>query len=183
MSWSNYGLNLWLLDELQTPLSVGVAQYAMPPDTIDLISPAISTTQNGQTLDILIAREDFETYLSQPNKQFQGKPVVIFVHRTQPSPSFFVWPVPNSYQPYTLKWWRLRRPQNTGYATNSLDIPFEFIPSITFGLAWQLALKKTKKDFNLIQVLKNNYDQEFRQARNENRDRSPVYISPYVPFD
>lgn len=187
MSWSNYGLNLWLLDQIETPLIVGQEKYAMPQDTIDLLAPAISTQQGliygePNIQDILIAREDFQTYLSQPNKQYRGKPVVVFVNRIVP-PEFYLWPTPGNAQPYTLKWWRLRRPMNTGYATNRMDIPPFFVPSITYGLAWQLALKKKVKDYTLIAFLKANYNEEFERAREENRDRSPIYLAPYIPYD
>lgn len=188
MMWANEGLNLWCLDEIQTTLTPGVASYAMPSDTMDLISPAIRTQQgflpDGTTprwQDILIAREDFESYLSIPNKQSPGKPNLIFVQRKAVAPQFFVWPTPNAYQPYILLWWRLRRMQNTGNPTNTMDIPWRFVPALTFGLAWQIALKKKgQKDFNLIAMLKSNYEQAFEKAMEEDRDRSSIYMAPYI---
>lgn len=187
MLWSNFGLNLWLLEEMSTALTPGVAKYLMPADTIDLISAGIQT-QIGMMPDgspryelILVAREDFDTYFSYPQKQTPGKPTTIFVQRSIPQPQFFVWPVPNTYQPYTLIWWRLRRMQNLSYATNLVDIPFRLVPAFTFGLAWQVAIKKKgPKDFNLIAMLKANYDEALQRGLNEDRDRSSLYISPMI---
>jgi hypothetical protein len=180
MSWANYGLNLWTLDFIETPLVPGVIVYQMPQDTMDLIAPAIRTVYGNAQQDILITREDFITYLSQPNKNYTGKPNTIFVQRSAPAPQFYVWPVPDANIPYTLIWWRLRRMQNTGYATNGTDVPFRFIPALTYGLAWQLALKKKVKDYNLIALLKANYDESFQMARFEDRDRSAIYLQPFL---
>lgn len=189
MMWANEGLNLWTLDFQQTVLTAGEPHYIMPADTMDLIAPAIRTTigqlSDGSPRfeDIMIAREDFSSYLSIPNKQYTGKPNLIFVQRSQPAPQFFVWPTPDAFRTYTLIWWRMHRIQNTGNPTNSMEVPWEFVPAITFGLAWQIAIKKKgPKDFNLIAMLKANYMEEFARAKGENRDRSPIYIAPYVPY-
>jgi hypothetical protein len=182
MSWSNAGLNQWLLDEQYQVLSPGLANYVLPADTVDVVAPAISTTSNGQTIQITIARQDFSSYLSIPNKAFTGKPNTIFVNRISP-PQFFCWPVPDTYQVYTLAYWRLRRMCNTGYATNSLDAPDRMIPAMIYGLAWQLALKKKAKDYNLIQLLKSNYDQELEKALDSDRDRSSIYLAPFIAYD
>lgn len=188
MMWSNYGLNLWTLHFMETPLTPGVANYLMPADTIDLVSAGIRTRigvlPDGTTPrweDILVARADFDTYFSYPQKQTPGKPTTIFVKRGVMQPEMFLWPVPNSYQPYTLIWWALRRQANVGYATNVADVPFRLIPALTFGLAWQVAIKKKgPKDFNLIAMLKANYDQELQKGLNGDRDRSSVYLSPMI---
>lgn len=188
MMWSNYGLNLWTLTFVETTLTPGVANYLMPADTIDLVSAAIRTQigflPDGTTPrweDILVAREDFDTYFSYPQKQTPGKPTTIFVKRSIPQPEIFLWPVPNSYQPYTLIWWKLQRQANVGYATNVADVPFRLIPALTFGLAWQVAIKKKgPKDFNLIAMLKANYDQELQKGLNADRDKSSIYLSPMI---
>lgn len=187
MSWSNYGLNLWTLSEMSTVLTSGEPHYIMPADTVDLISAAIQT-QIGNLPDgspryesVLIARQDFDTYFSIPQKQQLGKPNTIFVQRSAPNPQFFLWPTPNSYQTYTLLWWRLRRMQNTGYSTNVADCPFRLIPALTFGLAWQVAIKKKgPKDFNLINMLKANYSEELERGLDGDRDRSSIMISPMI---
>lgn len=187
MAWSNYGLNLYSLEELQTVLTPGVANYLMPADTIDMVSAAIRTQigvlpdNSPRWEDILVSRMDFDTYFSFPQKQTPGKPTSIFVQRSIPNPQFFVWPVPNTYQTYTLLWWRLKRTQNTGNSTNIMGVPFEFIPALTTGLAWQMAIKKKgQPDYNRIQMLKADYNESFTKALGENHDRSSVYLSPMI---
>ncbi len=190
MMWANEGLNLWTLEEVSTPLVPGEANYIMPADTVDLISASIRTQvgvlPDGVTpryTEILIARQDFDTYFSIPDKQSVGKPTTIFVQRSIPNPQFFVWQVPGNSPSYTLLWWRLRRMQNTGYSTNGADIPFRLIPAFTFGLAWQMSLKKKgPKDYNLINLLESNYQKAFTKGLNEDRDRSSVYFAPMIQW-
>lgn len=179
ISWANKGLNLWLLDEQTTPLLANTASYLLPADTIDLVFPTISTTQNGVSTDVAIAREDFTDYASIPNKTSTGRPTIVFVQRMQAQPQAFVWEVPDVDNKYTLIWWRLRRMANTGYPTNSMDIPWRFVPAMISGLAWQIALKKKIKDYNLIATLKVAYDQDLAEAQAEDNERSSIFITPY----
>lgn len=184
MEWANRGYRLWTLDLQITPLQpntgIGAGPYPMPVDTIDMVFPAIRQYWNDGTFtDTLITREDYKEYLSLPNKLTSiGKPSIVYVHRINPAPELFVWSVPDANGNYALVWWRARRIQNTGYATNLMDVPFRFIPALIKGLAWALALKKSTKDYMLIQTLKNNYEESWREARGEDQDKGTVRIIP-----
>ena len=43
---------------------------------------------------------------------------------------------------YTLVYWRLRRIEDTGTSANTMDMPHRFIPALTAGLAYYIAMKK-----------------------------------------
>jgi len=204
MEWSNLGLNLWTIvfeNQVLTPGNAG--PYQLPPDTLDIITPsirtfispgprytvggtngnppAIQTVDQANCIDILMAREDFASYLSIPDKAAHGRPIVLYTQRLQPNPQVYVWlnpPIATGSEIYTLVYYKLRRMQNTGNATNIMDIPFSFVPAMTKGLAWQLAIKAQQKNFPLIQMLKGYYDESKLMALRENRDRSSVYLSP-----
>lgn len=178
MEWANKGLNLWTIDQQTTALVAGTATYLLPIDTVDLVFPSIRTIVGGQPQDIVMVREDFTDYASIPNKTQQGRPSVVYVQRMAAQPKAYLWLTPDAAVSYTLVWWRLRRMMNTGSPTNSLDIPFRAIPAMTAGLAWKMALKKKIKDYNLITILKANYDQTFDEMTREDRDRSNVFIVP-----
>lgn len=177
MEWANEGLNLWTIEQQQLVLQPGVAEYDLPVDTIDLMTASIRTSENGRQIDLAIARQDFVSYASLPDKQQTGRPNLIFIQRSA-VPQAFVWPVPDTVKTYTLVWWRLRRMQNTGYATSLPDVPFRLIPALTKGLAWQMSLKKTVKDWNLINSLERMYRSSFMEAKYEDRDRSSVFFAP-----
>ena len=187
MSWSNYGINLWTLEFEQFNLVPGTANYLIPADTVDILSASIRfqigelSDGSPRYEDIAMARQDFDTYFSIPQKQIPGRPNTFFVHRGVVQPDVWLWPVPNNYKPYIMIYWRLRRQQNYSYATNIPDVPFRMIPALTKGLAWQVALKKKgQKDFNLITTLKGYYDEELKIALAGDRDRSSVYLAPFI---
>lgn len=178
MQWANKGLNLWTIDEQTTALTAGTATYLLPTDTVDLVFPSIRTIVGGKSQDIVMVREDFTDYASIPDKTTQGRPSVVYVQRMAAQPKAYLWLVPDAVTAYTLVWWRLRRMMNTGAPTNSPDMPFRLVPALTSGLAWQMALKKKIKDYNLITILKMQYDQDMDEATREDRDRSNVFIVP-----
>jgi hypothetical protein len=72
--------------------------------------------------------------------------------------------------------------QNAGAATNSMDLPFRFVPAMISGLAWQMALKKPVKDLTLISYLKTVYEQDLLDAQREDRDRSDMRIWPNLGY-
>ena len=203
MEWANLGLNLWTLVWESQVLTPGFAgPYQLPVDTIDLVAPSIRTFNNPirytvgglngnppsvQTIDqehctdIILARMDFASYQSIPNKGKEGRPITVYTQRLQPNPQVFFWLSPSDRQGhdiYTFVYFKLRRMQNVGNATNILDIPFSFVPCMVKGLAHQLALKASVKNFNLIQLLKAEYIESRTLALRENRDRSSVYLTP-----
>jgi hypothetical protein len=202
MEWANLGLNLWTLVwefQILTPGFAG--PYQLPVDTIDLVAPSIRTFHhprytvggtNGnppsvQTVDqehctdIILARMDFASYQSIPDKGAEGRPITVYTQRLQPNPQVYFWLSPSDrpgHDIYTFVYFKLRRMQNVGNATNILDIPFSFVPCMVKGLAHQLALKASAKNFNLIQLLKGEYIESRTMALRENRDRSSVYLTP-----
>lgn len=182
MSWSNYGLNLWTLDEQVMPLTQGKNTYILDPSTVDVLpNPAIRTFPGGGTVsqDIGISLVDYITYINIVNKQEQGKPNMCYVQRNT-SPTVYFWLTPDGNGPYYFLYWRMRRMTNTGYQTNIPDMPYRFIDALTDGLAWRLALKKKEKDLNLIMMLKGIYDESFRTARNEDHSRADLHVAPLM---
>jgi hypothetical protein len=186
MDLANYGLNLWTMDDQTLPLTQGVYNYQLSPDTIDILqNPVIRTTNGGYQQDIGISLVDYNTYENIVNKLEQGRPNLCYVQRTA-TPQIWLWLVPDGNGPYTLYYWRLRRMFNTGYHTNLMDVPFRFLEAITAGLAWRMAIKKKGPksflDLQFINLLKAAYDESFRAARNEDHSRADLHITPLSGF-
>ena len=55
--------------------------------------------------------------------------------------SITVWPTPNPGQTYQFVYWRMRRIQDAGGGTKTMDVPFRFVPCLAAGLAYYIALK------------------------------------------
>lgn len=183
MEFANEGLNLWTLDFQQLPLVAGTYQYILPADTVDLIIPMIRTINQGIQTDLLIVKQDFADYAAIPNKLQQARPTTAFVLRST-IPVVTLWPVPDGFQQYILGYWRLRRMQNTGYPTNLLDMPFRFVPALISGLAWQMKLKSPgQKDLNTLTYLEGLYRRKMELAKYEDRDKSPMYLTPDLGYN
>jgi hypothetical protein len=98
-------------------------------------------------------------------------------------PSINVWPTPNSPgNQYTFVYYRLRRIQDAGSGIYVQDIPFRFIPCMVAGLAYQLSTKLPDVDMNRIPMLKMDYEEQFRLAAEEDREKAPIRFVPRNMF-
>jgi hypothetical protein len=94
-------------------------------------------------------------------------------------PCINVWPTPNAPgSQYTFVYYRLRRIQDAGSGIYVQDIPFRFIPCMVAGLAYQLSTKLPDVDMNRIPMLKMDYEEQFRLAAEEDREKAPIRFVP-----
>jgi hypothetical protein len=176
MDWANRGLNMWTMDQGSIALTPGVATFVLPDDTVDLLEHVIRTGSGTSQTDISMARISQSSYATIPTKNTTGKPIQLVVTRTA-TPSVTVWPVPDANGPYTLVYWRLRRIQDAGNGTNTMDVPFRFLPCMIAGLAYHLCLKLPGAG-DRLNVLKAQYDEAWAAASDEDREKASVRLVP-----
>jgi hypothetical protein len=179
--WANRGLNMWTFEQGSQVLTAGVATYNLPADTVDLLEHQLRTGAGSQytQADLTLSRISVSTYASIPNKLSQARPIQIFIERLTAQPRFTVWPVPDDVQTYTVVYWRLRRIQDAGDGTNTMDIPFRFLPALVAGLAYYLALK-LPEGAERLETLKAQYDEAWILAIDEDREKASVRFVPRV---
>jgi hypothetical protein len=85
-----------------------------------------------------------------------------------------IWPVPT--QSGTFLYYGLRGIEDVGGYGNTMDIPPRFLPALTTGLAYYLALKGP--DANRAVIMKTEYDRQFQLASEEDRERAPFKLVP-----
>jgi hypothetical protein len=96
-----------------------------------------------------------------------------------------VWPVPdqgtvdNPY--YVFKYWRLRRIDDAGTGVNTADVNFRFLPALTAGLAYHIALKLPEAE-QRVPMLKAVYDESFELAAGEDREKAAIRFVPRQMF-
>lgn len=96
--------------------------------------------------------------------------------------SITVWPTPDSAYTYQFVYWRMRRVQDAGNGgTKTMDVPFRFIPCLAAGLAYYIALK-VPGGMDRLAVLKQQYDEAWNTAANEDQDRAAVRFVPRQYF-
>lgn len=174
--WANRGVNMWTFEQGSISLEQGTASYDLPADTVDLLEHVIRTGTGSTQSDLTISRISVSTYSSIPTKTSQGRPVQILVNRTI-TPSVTVWPVPDQDSTYTLIYWRMRRIQDAGNGVNTMDLPFRFIPCMVAGLAYYIAMK-VPGGVERLQILKQQYDEAWQLAADEDREKASVRFVP-----
>jgi hypothetical protein len=94
-------------------------------------------------------------------------------------PNINIWPTPNSPgNQYTFVYYRLRRMQDSGGGVSTQDIPFRFINCLVAGLAFNLSVKLPDVDPNRVLFLKQDYEQQFQLAADEDREKASIRFVP-----
>jgi len=198
VEWSNRGVNLWTIENGEIPLVQNQVSYELPVDTIDLLEHVTRTGTGTNQSDLTITRISVSTYATIPNKLATGRPIQVWVDRqsgaTYPPggrpngtntttgvdhPQIYVWPAPDQSNFYTFVYWRMRRIQDAGNGITTQDIPFRFLNCMIAGLAYYLAIKVAP---DRVAVLKEQYDEQWRYASEEDRDKSAVRFVPRRMF-
>ena len=176
IEWQNKGINMWTIEEGTLPLVAGTATYVLPADTIDLLEHVIRTGSGASQQDININRISVSTYSTIPNKLTQARPIQLWVNRLRDAPEVTVWPVPND-STYTLQYWRMRRMEDAGQGVETADMTFRFYPCLVAGLAYHIALKIPEL-ISRVPMLKELYDEQFRMAASEDREKASWFLTP-----
>lgn len=259
IEWQNKGINMWTMEQGIINLTPGLATYALPTDTIDLLEHVIRTGSNTASTqaDLTITRISVSTYATIPNKLQQARPIQVWIQRlsgeTNPTsavldgaitstdttitlnsvvglanagfiridsediyytyvtgnvlggvfrgqnnttaashtdgtaifvpqlPAVTVWPTPDNSTPYQFVYWRLRRVQDAGAGVETADMNFRFLPALTAGLAYHIAVKVPEL-MPRIQMLKQIYDETFEIAAGEDREKAAIRFVPRQMF-
>lgn len=99
----------------------------------------------------------------------------------QQLPAITVWPTPDNAQSYQFVYWRLRRTQDAGGGVNIMDVPFRFVPCMAAGLAYYIA-GKIPSGYDRLPVLKQQYDEAWALAAEEDREKAAVRFVPRQQF-
>lgn len=202
IEWANRGINLWTIEQGSIPMVTGQSTYDLPIDTIDLLDTVIRTGTGQNQIDINISRISESTYSTIPTKNAQGRPIQVWVNRqsgaqypaggqpagTDPAtginyPKVVVWPTPNAPgNQYTFVYWRMRRIQNAGNGVTTQDIPFRFLNCMVAGLAFNLSVKLADVSPDRVLFLKQEYEQQFKLAADEDREKASVRFVPRELF-
>ena len=180
--WANRGINMWTFEQGSIPLVAGQATYDLPADTVDLLEHVIRTGAGSAATqaDLTITRISVSTYATIPNKLQQARPIQVWIERLN-TPRITVWPTPDNTQPYTFVYWRMKRIQDAGNGVNTMDMPFRFVPCMVAGLAYYLALK-VPGGAERLPVLKQQYDEAWQLASDEDREKASVRFVPRQMF-
>ena len=182
--WANRGLNLWTIQLQEKSLPADTTSLtgsdlfgsgaAAAQEIIDITDVVISDSSNNDYSATSISRS---TYFNYTVKTTSGRPSQYYFERTI-SPRLYLYPAADTT--YTLKYYALLRMKDSGDYTNNAEIPFRFLPCMTAGLAYYIAMKKAP---DRIQLLKQIYEDEFQRAAAQDGERTSLFLTPktYLP--
>ena len=182
--WANRGLNLWTIQLQEKTITAGTNNLTgldlfgsgqeAAQQIIDITDLAISDSSNNDFSATPISRS---TYLNIAVKTTSGRPTQYYFERTI-NPRLYLYPQADTT--YTLKYYALLRMKDAGEYTNNAEIPFRFLPCMTAGLAYYIAMKKAP---DRIQLLKQIYEDEFQRAAAQDGERTSLFLTPktYLP--
>jgi hypothetical protein len=185
--WANRGINMWTIESGSIPMNTGTATYDLPADTVDLMEHVIRTGAGNSATqsDLTITRISVSTYATIPNKLSQARPIQVYIDRKQAVPTVTVWPIPDqgtTASPYyTFVYWRLRRIDNINSGVNTADVNFRFLPCLTAGLAYYIAMK-IPEGAQRLDMLKTEYEYQFQMAAAEDREKAADRFVPRQYF-
>jgi hypothetical protein len=83
IEWQSKGINMWTMEQGIINLTPGLATYALPTDTIDLLEQVIRTGSNTASTqaDLTMSRISVSTYATIPNKLQQARPIQVWIQR------------------------------------------------------------------------------------------------------
>jgi len=171
--WSNRGIQMWEIAKQEITLTEGTSEYTLNSFDIDILDAYIERTDNGVTTDLGLDRIDRNEFINIPNKTTKARSTDYWLERLK-SPVIHLYPTPeNSTDKLIYYVWRTIEDANA--QVNDIDIPTRFMPCLVSGLAYYLCLKKNVQK---LTIMKEQYEQDLRNAIRYDEDRSPLRIVP-----
>ena len=182
--WANRGLNLWTIQKQEKTLAAdttaltGTNLFGSSADDsqqiVDITDIIIRDSSNNDFSTTSISRS---TYWNYAVKTTSGRPSQYYFERTI-NPRLYLYPAADTT--YTLIYYALVRMADSGAYTNNNEIPFRFLPCLSAGLAYYIAMKKAP---DRIGMLKQIYEDEFQRAAAQDGERTSLFLTPktYLP--
>lgn len=180
LDWQNRGLNLWAVKGASLTLVAGTGTYALTGEKLDVIEAFMRTNAGdiSKQSDLTMQRISISTYSQQTNKLLQGRPIQYWIERAPTGITFNVWPVPDASQTWTLGYYYMEKIEDSGSpASLNMDVPARYLPCLTAGLAYMLAIKKPESA-SRIPFLKENYEEQWTMASDSAREKASMYVVP-----
>ena len=172
--WSNRGVNLWTIDQVSLTLTAGTNQYTLNAYDVDIVSAVVRQTISGTTTDLQLNRVGRTEFLNIPDKDSTGRPTQYFLDRAT-TPVLNIWPTPDTVATYTLITNRVTRIDDVTASNQDPDVPSRFMPCMVSGLAYYLAMKKNP---DKAPMLKQQYEQDFKFAADEDGTKVSLHLVP-----
>ena len=176
--WQNRGILLWTTSITLVTVSVSTTAYDLSSNVINTLQVVISRDNT----DIKLTRITPEEYLIIPAKTQTGRPSQYSIRRGRDNPVLSLWPIPENSTDI-LKIETVTELQDVNKsAIQNADLPKRFLPPLTCGLSYYMAMKRPGVADTRIAMLKTNYEETLARAMEEDRERASIYLLPRLTF-
>ena len=176
--WQNRGVLLWTTAVSNVTVSASLANYSLSSSTVDALEVVI----NRDDTDLQLERITPEEYLLIPTKTQKGRPNQYSIRRGRDNPVLSLWPLPDNSTDI-LKIEIVSELQDVNKsAIQNADVPKRFLPCLTCGLAYYMAMKRPLVPENRIIMLKTNYEELLARAMQEDRERASMHVVPKLRY-
>jgi hypothetical protein len=144
------------------------------------VDDILEASYRNSNVDTPLTKINRSQYQALSNKTSTGTPSQYFVQRFIDKITVTLYLTPGSNEAGKfLNYYYVKRIQDAGDYTNDADVPYRFVPCMTAGLAYYLAIKNAP---DRVQMLKMLYEDELQRALQEDGSSSSTYISPKVYY-
>ena len=131
--------------------------------------------------EIPMARLNRDDYVNLPNKSFEGRPLQFWCDRQLNNPVMYLWPVPSAqFVTAQVVVWVKRYIMDVGTMTQEIEVPQRWYDAIVYLLAARIAEESPTVDPQMISILDQKAQRSLLEAENEERDNSPIYMTPNI---
>ena len=167
----NKNVLLHKIETTITPVSASVSSLSFGPDISDVLTASIRTNST----DIILDRDGYERWAELATKSETGRPTRYWWDRRRDSNVMNLWPIPD--QTYTVVLTVQKNAEDTLRAFDNVDVPRRFLPTIVYGLAYWIGLRRGPRvPTDRLTLLKTEYERALRDAMREDRERGKVLI-------
>ena len=180
LEWQNKGLNLWTVKNASQALTAGVSEYALSGEKLDVIEGVIRTNAGDTSAqsDIHAKRISVSNYARQTNKLSTGRPTQYWVQRAPEAITLHFWPVPDATESYVFNYYYMERIEDSGKpGSNTIDVPARYLPALTAGLAYYVALK-IPSSADRVPLLEAAYEKQWGIASDAAREKASFFVKP-----
>ena len=145
------------------------------------VDDVLEASYRNSNVDTPLTKINRSNYQALSNKSSTGQPTQYFVQRLIDRITITLYLTPGSSEAGKfLNYYYVKRIQDAGAYTNEADVPYRFVPCMTAGLAYYLAIKFAP---DRVQMLKMLYEDELNRALQEDGSSSSSFITPktYYP--
>jgi hypothetical protein len=169
------GVVTWV--DVQGSLATSYFRVRATSGNLNQAQVVLANTPN----EIPMARLNRDDYVNLPNKAFQGRPLQFWCDRQLNNPVLNLWPVPSAqFVTAQVVVWVKRYIMDVGTMTQEIEIPQRWYDAIVYLLSSRVAEETPSVDPQMIAILDQKAQRALLEAENEERDDSPIYMTPNI---